>query len=160
MLVICDNSTTAMTGGQPHAGSGKTVTQQQTKPLYLEMLIKGCGVEFIEVTDPYNISKTRKAFKRALAYEGVSVVISRRGCALQTAREALRLGKKLPSYVVDQEKCAECWQCVKHLACPAIIRDGDKIVIDSSQCVGCGICAQVCHMDAIISQTNSKLSKL
>ncbi len=105
MVVICDNRTTAMTGGQPHAGTGITAMKQETKQLDLEKLITGCGVEFIEVTDPYDIHGTEQALERALNYKGVSVVIAQRDCALQATREALRLGKKLPAYRVDREKC-------------------------------------------------------
>jgi indolepyruvate ferredoxin oxidoreductase alpha subunit len=105
MIVICDNRTTAMTGGQPHAGTGMTAMKQETKQLDLEKLITGCGVEFIEVTDPYDIRATEEALERALNYEGVSVVIAQRECALQATREALRLGKRLPAYRVDPEKC-------------------------------------------------------
>jgi len=104
-LVICDNRTTAMTGGQPHAGTGFTAMKEPTKQLDIEKLVMGCGVEFLEVTDPYDIQKTEGALERALNYEGVSVVISRKECALQATRESLRLGKKLPSYKVDLEKC-------------------------------------------------------
>ena len=105
LVVICDNRTTAMTGGQPHAGTGMTATKQPAKELNLEKLITGCGVEFIEVTDPYDIHGTEEALERALKYEGVSVVIAQRECALQATREALLLGKKLSAYRVDPGKC-------------------------------------------------------
>jgi len=150
LVVICDNGTTAMTGGQPHAGTGITATGKKTNKIDLEQLVRGCGVEFVEVTDPYNISKTKDSFESALKYEGVSVVISRRACALEASRLARRLGEKLPTYHVDTDKCVKCWQCVKLLACPAIIRDGEEVAIDNSQCTGCGICAQICPVEAIL----------
>jgi indolepyruvate ferredoxin oxidoreductase alpha subunit len=42
-----------------------------------------------------------------------------------------------------------CKACIKALGCPAISLEGDEVVIDSSQCPGCGICAQVCPAEAI-----------
>ncbi len=118
LVVVVDNRTTAMTGGQPHAGTGVTATNQRTKMVDLEQLIKGCGTEFVEVTDPYDINRTKEVLERALNYEGVSVVISQRECALQVARETLRLGKKLPSYKVDEESCIAGELPFCQAACP------------------------------------------
>jgi heterodisulfide reductase subunit A len=45
-----------------------------------------------------------------------------------------------------------CLVCIKSLGCPAIITEDDKVVIDSSQCPGCGICAQVCPAEAVVKE--------
>jgi indolepyruvate ferredoxin oxidoreductase alpha subunit len=149
-VIICDNRTTAMTGGQPHAGTGITATGQPTKELNLEEFVKGCGVEFVAVTDAYDVKGTMMVIERALAYDGVSVVISRRQCALEASREARRLGEKRLVYYVDPQKCTRCWLCLKQLSCPAIIKEDEKVIIDSFACTGCGLCTQVCPVEAII----------
>jgi indolepyruvate ferredoxin oxidoreductase alpha subunit len=80
VVIILDNATTAMTGGQDHAGNGK-----------LEDLCLGVGVEeaHIRVVDP--LPKTHdqmvQIFKEELAYTGVSVVIPRRECIQTLARK-------------------------------------------------------------------------
>ncbi|MEW6262231.1 MAG: indolepyruvate ferredoxin oxidoreductase subunit alpha [Thermodesulfobacteriota bacterium] len=149
LVVICDNGTTGMTGGQPHAGTGITVTGRKTKKVVLENLIRGCGVDFIEVTDPYEVKATRKVLEKAFRRQGLSVVIARRECALLAARKASRSDNKTTARRVDLEKCVGCWECVKGLACPAMIREKDGVVIESSGCTGCGLCAQVCPKGAI-----------
>jgi indolepyruvate ferredoxin oxidoreductase alpha subunit len=161
-LIICDNRTTAMTGGQPTAATGVTATLKQNKPLDLAGLVKGCGVEFVETVDPYDLETTTEALKNALDYDGVSVVIASRECALTATREGRLLKESSPSYQVDAsyqidgEECVECWRCIELLACPAIRRDGDTVIIEDLLCTGCGICAQVCLVDAIIPRTDSK----
>lgn len=105
LVVICDNRTTAMTGGQPRAGTGITAMKQQTKELDLERLVRVCGVNFVEITDPYDIHRTEEVLERAMEVEGVSVVIAQRECALEAGREALRSGKRLFPYKVDPQKC-------------------------------------------------------
>ena len=149
LLVICDNRTTAMTGGQPHAGTGVTATRQEGTALDLKKLIEGCGVDFIEVADSYDIKNLQKALQKGLDYDGPSVVISRGVCTLQSTREARRLGKQIQTYKVDPDQCVGCWLCVSLLACPALIRDAESVYVDETQCTGCSICAQICPTDAI-----------
>lgn len=150
LLVICDNSTTGMTGGQPHAGTGYTATGQKAKQVKLKNLVRGCGVEFIRETDPYNVDDTRKAFREALDHRGVSVVISRGACALLRSREGSDGPVSLPVYAVDPDACVGCGECLQKLACPAMRWGDDMALINPSDCRGCGICAQICPAGAIV----------
>jgi indolepyruvate ferredoxin oxidoreductase alpha subunit len=108
-------------------------------------------VECLEVTDAFDLESTERAIKKAFAYEGVSVVVSRRGCALETTRDALRSGKPQVPYQVNQDDCIQCYICLADLACPAMTRDGDKVDIDPAICTGCSVCAQVCPTQAIVT---------
>jgi indolepyruvate ferredoxin oxidoreductase alpha subunit len=149
LVIICDNSTTGMTGGQPHAGTGITATGNKTRRLDLEALIRGCGVEDVEVVDPYEIRQTIAAIRKGLKQKGVCVVISRRACALQAFRKS-----EVPVFRVDPEACNQCWSCIEKLACPALFRqegENETVCIDSIQCTGCGMCAQICPSSAISS---------
>jgi indolepyruvate ferredoxin oxidoreductase alpha subunit len=51
---------------------------------------------------------------------------------------------------VEREACNECGLCLR-LACPALVKRGEEVVILQDACLGCGICAKVCRQDAIIS---------
>ena len=104
-IIISDNRTTGMTGGQPNPGTGMTLTEGETTKLSLERLVKACGVDFVGITDPYDVDKTKKIVEEALAYDGVSVVISTRGCALEEDRVTRRMGRQISAYEVDQDKC-------------------------------------------------------
>jgi len=72
-VIISDNSTTAMTGGQPSAATGK-----------LEQICLGLGVEkaHLRVLRPHRKDHAGnvKILKEEIDYEGVSVVIARREC--------------------------------------------------------------------------------
>lgn len=155
-LVILDNYTTAMTGHQPHPGTGKLARGEQGKRIPPEEIAKGCGVEFIKIVNPDDLKETETAFKEALAFDGVTVLVFRRPCAL--------LLKPKPYYVVDTELCKGCKLCMR-IGCPALSlhhpedREGPLAVIDQSLCFGCGLCAQVCTCDAIVLSEKSLQSK-
>ncbi|MGM0510786.1 MAG: indolepyruvate ferredoxin oxidoreductase subunit alpha [Thermoplasmatota archaeon] len=144
VYVIMDNRTTAMTGHQPHPGTGKTGMGDPSPMVSIEELAKGAGIDFVETVDPYNIEETIDIFKRAMEHDGISVVVPKHPCALIEQRKV-----SWPQYQVDQEDCTQCHVCTNQLGCIALVREGDKVMIDETQCVGCGQCAQVCPFDAI-----------
>jgi len=52
--------------------------------------------------------------------------------------------------VIDQDKCIQCYNCLRSIACPALIKKSDgSLSVDPSQCIGCGMCANVCPKKAI-----------
>lgn len=155
LIVICDNHTTAQTGGQPHAATGRTVLNQPTAKIELEKIIRGCGVECLELTDAFNIRRSEEAISKALEYSGVSVLISSGECALESSRARARSGKPLPPYRVNQDSCIQCYQCLELLTCPALERVDDAVMVNNSLCVGCGICAQICSVEAIEKEGDS-----
>jgi indolepyruvate ferredoxin oxidoreductase alpha subunit len=142
LVVILDNSTTAMTGSQNHPGTGITIRGEATISLELEKLVKALGIEWVKTVDPYDVKKTRKTIKEALAFEGPSVIISKAPCVLLKSRKVT--GKPLH---VDPEKCNGCKVCIG-LGCPAIEFRDEKSFINSS-CAGCGVCEELCARDAI-----------
>ncbi|MCS4540724.1 MAG: indolepyruvate ferredoxin oxidoreductase subunit alpha [Euryarchaeota archaeon] len=146
-VVIMDNRITAMTGHQPHPAVGITATGEKTKSVKLEEIARALGVDFVEVTDPFNIKSTTEIIKKAVEYPGTSVVISRRMCSLL----ARRLGVKMKPYRVDPEICTFCLTCINGLGCPALAPNAEasKMEIDLSLCWGCSCCAQVCPYNAI-----------
>ena len=99
------------------------------------------GLDKVRVVDPYDLKACEAAVREELAAEVPSVIISRRPCAL------LKYVKHKPALKVDPEKCRGCKACMR-IGCPAIsIRDG-KAHIDGTQCVGCGVCEQLCGFGA------------
>lgn len=152
-VLICDNETTAMTGHQPHPGIGITAAGKPAKKINIENVVKAVGVEFIEITNSFDLMRTYRALGAALKHKGPSVVISRGRCAELTRRESRKTGIELPLYVIDPAKCkgSGCGVCIREFGCPAIVwnRDQERAAIEPSLCIGCGLCAQACVFRAI-----------
>jgi indolepyruvate ferredoxin oxidoreductase alpha subunit len=148
ILIVLDNRTTAMTGHQPNPGMGINAYGDEAPIIEIEEIVKGIGIEFVKVVDPYNLSETQKVIDEALKEDGVKVIISRRECSL--LRDArLRKEGVWNTAKIDEEKCRMCKICVNQFSCPAIYTEDDKIKIDENLCDGCGVCVQLCPFDAI-----------
>ena len=145
-MVILDNRITAMTGQQPNPGTGRDFGGIKTESVSIEDVVRGVGVDFVEVVNAFDVKTTSKIMKDALEYDGVSVIISKGPCQIDAKKRKTLSGKQLS---VDPEKCIKCQTCVKTIACPALIKKADGLIeTDLTQCVGCGMCASVCPKDA------------
>lgn len=140
-VCVLDNSTTAMTGGQPHPGIGRTLMGGQSEPLSIEAALEALGVACIEHANPHRFEESVSAVMRAVKHVGPSVVIFRAPC--------VNLIKPEASVSIDAEGCTGCRKCITSIGCPAIGFDGAKAYIDETLCVGCGLCVQVCPFDVI-----------
>lgn len=147
-LIIIDNLTTAMTGHQPHPGTGKLAHGEDGKRILPEDVARGCGVEFVKVVDPTDLKQTEQAIKDAINFDGVTVIVFRSPCIF--------LKKPKPYLVVDIEKCNGCKLCLR-LGCPALtmkkIESKEKPVayIEPTLCNGCNLCIQLCQHNAMHS---------
>jgi len=150
VITVLDNRTTAMTGHQPHPGTEFDGMGRPAKRILIEDVVKGCGVEHVEIVDPNDIKETTAAFKRALDYKGTSVVVSKAPCILLANRDKRKQGIKIPVYEIDQDKCRKCKICIGQFGCPAFYYgENGSIFIDEQQCNGCGNCVTICPFDAI-----------
>ncbi|HIJ16708.1 MAG TPA: indolepyruvate ferredoxin oxidoreductase subunit alpha [Thermoplasmata archaeon] len=147
LVMILDNRTTAMTGHQPHPGSARDPCNPGAISVSIEGVVKGCGVKWLKVVDPYDTSATTEAVKEALTQDSVSVIIARRECALIAKRD--EKGAIVKKHYIDQEACKKCRTCVTKFQCPAISSIDKLQTIDEALCAGCGVCAQVCPYKAI-----------
>lgn len=141
ILIVLDNSTTAMTGHQPHPGTGATMMGEVVSKVSIEKILEGIGVEKIVNADPLNLKEAVEAVRQVLDDKGVRAVIFKSPCIAVTKAEK--------SYRIIEEKCVTCKQCVRELGCPALVFKEGKVTIESSLCYGCSICSQVCKFDAI-----------
>lgn len=141
-VIILDNSITGMTGHQQNPTTGKNLKGDPAAAVNLVELCKAIGIKRVRVVDPYNLAETEAAIKEELAVAEPSVIISRRPCAL------LKYVQHKPALKVVNDKCKGCKMCLK-LGCPAISVKNGKAVIEHTQCVGCGICTEVCKFGAI-----------
>jgi indolepyruvate ferredoxin oxidoreductase alpha subunit len=150
VICVLDNRTTAMTGHQPHPGTDFDGMGRPAKRIMVADVVKGCGVQHIEIVNPNNIKETTQAFKRAIDFKGCSVVVSKAPCILLANRDKRKQGVKIPIYTINQEKCTQCKLCISKFSCPAFYyAEDDSIHIDEQQCNGCGNCISVCGFKAI-----------
>ena len=145
VLVILDNRTTAMTGGQPNPGLPVDGMGLESPEISIEEIVKASGVQFLRTINPLNVKKSQQTFKEALEFPGVSVVISKYPCML------IKRGKRSDTFLeVKQDKCDACSVCLEELSCTAIYTDEDGSVhIDPQLCNKCNVCVQVCPEKAI-----------
>jgi indolepyruvate ferredoxin oxidoreductase alpha subunit len=153
ILVILDNAITAMTGMQPTPGLGIRADGTKGKAITLERAVAGCGVDFIEVVDPYDIKAMSGMLKKATKYVkdpagGIAVIIARHPCVIAYRKEAIPEPKK----VMVTEDCVECNFCLDRFECPALYKDEElgRTAVNQALCVQCGVCLQVCPKGAIV----------
>jgi indolepyruvate ferredoxin oxidoreductase alpha subunit len=153
--IIVDNRITAMTGGQDHPGTARTLMGEDTHAIDLVALCKALGVEHVRTVDPYDLGETTAVLEEEIAREATSVVITTRPCML--------FPKKIKGnpYMVKLDVCTACGACFR-VGCPAISGSEEKnekgrpkAEIDASICTGCTICAQVCPVEAIVELEKS-----
>lgn len=154
ILVILDNSTTAMTGHQPTPEMGLTAAGETGHPVSIPELVRACGVGFLKECDPYEVMGFMEVLKEADRYcrsetGGPAVVIAQRACMLD--REARKSQAVYEMCVTD---CVGCRHCLDNFECPALTLDEatDQVSIDRLRCVGCGVCVHVCPAGAITAK--------
>ncbi|MDW7678367.1 MAG: thiamine pyrophosphate-dependent enzyme, partial [Bacillota bacterium] len=145
-ILILDNGTTAMTGGQKNAATEKW-TGGSGKYVEIPVLLKGMGFDDVQVLDQFRYKETSEAINKAIQTPGVSVIVTTRPCALH-----FRI--KEPIFQVDPEICIGCRTCIKTNCPPLRMKkyagiEKLKSSIDPAMCVGCSLCAQVCPVNAI-----------
>ncbi|MBW2207106.1 MAG: indolepyruvate oxidoreductase [Deltaproteobacteria bacterium] len=153
ILVILDNLTTAMTGMQPTPALGTRADGSQGKAVSLERAVAGCGVDFIEVVDPYGTKDMSDTLKRAFEYVkepqgGIACIIARHPCIIAYREEAIPEKKK----VAITDDCTDCNFCLDRFECPALYHDEEleRTNINRQICSDCGVCLQVCPKGAIV----------
>ncbi len=155
-LVILDNSTTAMTGHQPHPGVDmKDFNLEGYGRVSIENVVRAIGVPHVAVIRPYRVNKSIETLKEAIDYPGVSVIISQEACTLYA--QSLKKTRGKPFYI--NEKCKNHRECVNELACPAFYIEGQKVHINADQCTGCAVCAQICPEKAIVPVRSKEKAK-
>ena len=141
-VIIVDNSITGMTGHQQNPTTGFNLKGDPCTKIDLESLCRAVGIRRVRVVDPYDLQQCDAAIKEETAVDEPSVIISRRPCAL------LKYVKHKKPIIADPNKCVGCKACMK-IGCPAISIVDKKATIDNTLCTGCGVCAQLCKLDAL-----------
>ena len=141
VLIVLDNSTTAMTGHQPHPGTGHTMMGEIVARVSIEAVLRGIGLTTVETINPLDLEASVDCVKRVAAEPGVKAIIFKSPC--------IAITKPDKPLHVKAETCINCKKCIRELGCPAIVIHDGQVQIDSSLCTGCTLCSQVCPVHAI-----------
>ena len=152
LLLVLDNSATAMTGFQPHPGTGLTAMGDSVPPMEIRPICEAMGCK-VEEADPFELERTEALMASLLQEPGLKVLILRQPCATLSGKQR----RQRPTVRVDPEKClGEGCGCDKFCSrvwgCPGNSWDfrTNKAYIDPVSCVGCGVCAKLCPAGAIV----------
>ena len=141
-VIILDNSITGMTGHQQNPTTGKNLRGEPAVKVDLEALCRALGFNRVRVVDPYDLSETERAVREELEAEEPSIIISRRPCVM------IKGTLRKPPLTPDHDKCIGCRACMS-VGCPAISVKNKKLQLDTTICVGCGVCSQLCRTGAL-----------
>lgn len=152
-IVVLDNATTAMTGSQPHPGTGVTLMGPKSEPISIDATLRALGVKCIKHADPLRLDEAISAAKEAIDFDGPSAVIYESPC--------IKLIKPSKPVAVDLAACTGCGRCVLKLGCPALSWNAETKhpVVDESLCNGCGLCVDVCNDGALMCDSRAKYSR-
>ena len=147
VVMILDNATTAMTGGQEHPGTGVTLSGRPGRLLDIPGICRAAGIPNVVTVDPRNLEQVESTLKQALETPEAWVIVAQCPCILKARPDAF-------PRVIDEDKCIRCQVCVR-IGCPAISTEATddprkpQPRIDPVLCTGCNLCAQVCPVNAI-----------
>jgi indolepyruvate ferredoxin oxidoreductase alpha subunit len=141
LLIISDNSTTAMTGSQPNPSTGVTAKGQPTKKLSLEQICLAAGADSVEAIHAFD-ANLRDKIKELMEKDALSVLIVRYPCRVLNR-------KKEPAPIFESAECKKCGACLK-VDCPAIhAAQTGNIVLEQDLCAGCNVCVSACKFGAL-----------
>lgn len=140
ILCVLDNSTTAMTGHQPHPGTGRNMMGNIVDKVSIEKILEGMGVPKILTVDPLDLESAVSAVQECAKLPGVKAIIFKSPCIALTKSE---------SKVRISDHCIGCKKCIREIGCPALVFMDRKVSVNESLCTGCGLCTQICPVNAI-----------
>ncbi|MFO1421305.1 MAG: thiamine pyrophosphate-dependent enzyme [Candidatus Competibacteraceae bacterium] len=167
-VLLLDNRSVGMTGGQENPGTGQDLHGLPAPRVDFAKLVEALGVrpERIRMVDPYELPTIVKLVREETRMEEPSVIITNRPCSLTDRFE------RFQPYEVLDDKCTGCGNCID-LGCPAIFVARRETVtaksgknkelvfarIDANACTGCHMCVETCAPEAIV-QPQSRVIRI
>jgi len=174
VIIVLDNSVTAMTGQQTNPGTGIAPVGIPKTKIQIEDVLRGIGFKNIVINKCFEAKNSIPAFKKALNEQGPSIIISRGPCALWNDRNKRKRGEKIQPYFVDQNICHKCHTCMRDFYCPAISMEsivseytdengktwkGHSSRISHELCDGCGVCSIICPYTNLEARSDKDVIK-
>lgn len=142
-MIVCilDNSTTAMTGQQPHPGTGRTMMGVDGAAMSIPHVLGALDVPY-EVVDPLDLTAATQVVRDAIEKTGVRAIIFKAPCIYVESSQHARVE-------LDLDACIDCRACIRQLGCPALVIEDGHVTVDDTLCFGCNLCCKVCPTDAL-----------
>ncbi len=158
-ILLLDNRTVGMTGGQENPGTGRDLYGNEAPRVDFSRLAMAIGIpeERVHLVDPYELPTLFKLLREETRRDGPSIIITNQPCVLTDHFER-RVALK-----VEDDKCTGCSNCLD-VGCPAIsvtrtetvVKPSGKekelkfVTIETAACTGCNLCLSTCAPDAIV----------
>ena len=155
--IILDNRITGMTGQQDNPGSGYTLQTDSAVIGDIEAICRALGVQHIRRVNPNDLKLVKETINWAIELKETSVIITDWPCVLKKKYKdddfkTYNNMWQTKDFVIE-DKCTGCKACLRS-GCPSLVFDPEtkKTSIDSTTCVGCDVCLQICPFDAIVKE--------
>ena len=162
LVLILDNGWIGMTGQQPHPGSDTRYYQEGNfkKKINLKKFLQGTGAEISVIRRYQNYKGKYIENLRDLIYDkGLDVLENRELRVILIVDECIQKFNQrntLEVKSVDEGLCTNCGICYNQFHCPALIEKDDRAHINSNECLGCGICEELCPNNALLGGDNNE----
>jgi len=141
-VIILDNGITAMTGSQPHAGTGLNVHGEKAPRVPAADVCRGVGVKRVVEVNAYDMAALERVIREELAADEVSAIVVQAPCVLTFK---VTFG---PAVALDASICDRCGACIR-VGCMALRERDGYPEVNVDLCNGCGVCVQVCTAGAL-----------
>jgi indolepyruvate ferredoxin oxidoreductase alpha subunit len=162
LVLILDNGWIGMTGQQPHPGSDTRYYQEGSfkRKIDLKKFLQGTGATISVIKHREGNEKKYPDRLKDLIYEkGHSVLEKKEVHVILIEDECIQKyiqRNKLEVRYVDEILCTNCGICYNQFYCPALDEKDDRAHINSNECLGCGICEDICPNYAISGGVNNE----
>ncbi len=151
-----------MTGQQPHPGSDNRYYQEGffKENIDIEKFLQGTGTNISVIKRrERNEGKYSERLYEIIYEKSRSVVEKKEMHVIVIEDECIQKYNQrnaLEVMWVDEGFCTNCGICYNQFNCPALNEKNDKALINSSECLGCGICEEICQNNAILGGDNNE----
>jgi len=149
-MVVLDNSLTAMTGSQPHPGTGMRMSydasaEDAQQAIPIAQLIEALGVKQVREVDPFDLENAIATVQEIVGLKEVSALVFRAPC--------INIGTRKKAPQVLTHVCTGCSVCNNSIGCPALTLDDEASLmrVNEELCFGCDLCTQICPYGALES---------
>jgi indolepyruvate ferredoxin oxidoreductase alpha subunit len=162
LVLILYNGWIGMTGQQPHPGSDNRYYQDGSfkENINLEKLLQGTGANISVIKRRERNGGKYSERLDDLIYEKSLIVVEKREMHVIVIEDECiqkyNQRNAMDVMWVDKGLCTNCGICYNQFNCPALNEKSDKAYINSSECLGCGICEEICPNNAILGGDNNE----